>query len=92
MPGQGTALWCLASGAVVVALVTALWPWLTRTQRVMGVVVAVFVTLNRLYIGAHWPLDILGGAATGLVAGACAWLIARRWPIRLGAASATSAR
>lgn len=39
-----------ATVAVVVALVTALWPRLTWTQRVVGVVVAVLVTLNRLHI------------------------------------------
>lgn len=72
-----------AHTAVSVAVVCALWPWLTRTQRVVGVVVATLVAANRLYIGAHWPLDILGGVTAGVVAGACAWLVATRWPLRL---------
>ena len=51
------------------ALVAAIWPWLPPAQRVVGVVVAALVALNRLYIGAHWPVDVLGGAAIGLLAG-----------------------
>ena len=30
---------------------------------------AAVIGLNRMYVGAHFPLDILGGAAVGLVAG-----------------------
>jgi len=70
-----------AHTSVVVALVTALWPWLTWPQRVVGVTVAVLVALNRLYIGAHWPVDVVGGAAIGLLSGAVCWLVAARWPI-----------
>jgi undecaprenyl-diphosphatase len=70
-----------AHTAVAVALVTATWPWLTRTQRAVGVALAVLVALNRLYIGAHWPVDVLGGAAVGLFSGAVCWLVAARWPI-----------
>ena len=44
-------------------LVAALWPWLTWPQRVVGVATAAAVALNRLYIGAHWPVDVVGGAA-----------------------------
>ena len=71
-----------AHTSVAVALVAATWPWLTPAQRVVGVVVAALVALNRLYIGAHWPVDVLGGAAIGLLAGALCWLVAARWPIR----------
>ncbi len=73
-----------AHTAVAVGLVTALWPWLTRPQRVVGVVVALLVALNRLYIGAHWPVDVVGGAAIGLLAGALCWLVAARWPLGRG--------
>jgi undecaprenyl-diphosphatase len=70
-----------AHTAVAVGLVAALWPWLTRPQRAVGVVVALLVALNRLYIGAHWPVDVVGGAAVGLLAGAVCWLVAARWPL-----------
>jgi membrane-associated phospholipid phosphatase len=73
-----------AHTSVVVGLVTAIWPWLTWPQRVVGVVVATLVALNRLYIGAHWPIDVIGGAGIGLLAGSVCWLVAGRWPIRRG--------
>lgn len=81
-----------AHTSVVVGLVTALWPWLTWSQRVSGVAVAALVALNRLYIGAHWPVDVVGGAAIGLLSGAVCWLVAARWPIRRGAHPRTRAR
>jgi undecaprenyl-diphosphatase len=71
-----------AHTSVTVGLVTALWPWLTGPQRAVGVAVAVLVALNRLYIGAHWPVDVVGGAAIGLLSGTVCWLVAARWPIR----------
>jgi undecaprenyl-diphosphatase len=70
-----------AHTSVAVGLVTALWPWLTVPQRVVGSTVACLVALNRLYIGAHWPVDVIGGAAVGLLAGSICWLVARRWPV-----------
>jgi undecaprenyl-diphosphatase len=73
-----------AHTAVAVGLVAALWPWLNRPQRAVGVVVALLVALNRLYIGAHWPVDVVGGAAIGLLAGAVCWLVAARWPLGRG--------
>ncbi len=73
-----------AHTSVAVGLVAALWPWLTWPQRVSGVVVATLVALNRLYIGAHWPVDVVGGAAIGLLSGALCWLVAARWPIGSG--------
>jgi len=71
-----------AHTSVAVGLLTAMWPWLTWPQRAVGVVIASLVALNRLYIGAHWPLDVLGGAAIGLLSGSLCWLVAARWPIR----------
>ena len=70
-----------AHTSVAVGLLTALWPWLTWPQRVVGLAATALVAGNRLYIGAHWPLDVVGGAAIGLLAGSVCWLVARRWPL-----------
>ncbi len=69
-----------AHTAVVVAAVSALWPWMGWPQRIVGLVFAVLIGCNRVYIGAHWPIDVLGGAAIGLLCGTLCWLIATRWP------------
>ncbi len=71
-----------AHTGVAVAVVAALWPWMTRPQRLVGLAFAALVALNRIYIGAHWPLDVLGGTAVGLLSGSICWLVAARWPIR----------
>jgi undecaprenyl-diphosphatase len=71
-----------AHTAVVVAAVCALWPWMRWPQRVAGLVFAALTACNRIYIGAHWPIDVVGGIAIGLLSGAITWLIAARWPIQ----------
>jgi glycosyltransferase 2 family protein len=71
-----------AHTAIAVAAVSALWPWMRWPQRIVGVTFAVLVACNRMYIGAHWPIDVIGGAAIGLLSGTLAWLLAARWPIR----------
>jgi undecaprenyl-diphosphatase len=72
-----------AHTALVVAAVAALWPWMRTSQRVVAVFFAVLVALNRLYIGAHWPIDVLGGAAVGAIGGTVAWTVARKWPLTI---------
>jgi membrane-associated phospholipid phosphatase len=52
--------------AVVTALVVVAWPWLNRTGRVVCASLAGAVCCARVYVGAHLPLDVLGGAALGL--------------------------
>jgi membrane-associated phospholipid phosphatase len=64
----------LAHTAVVVALTCAMWPWLRRSQKIVAVGFVTVVPLNRVYVGAHWPIDLIAGAAVGLLAAAVAWL------------------
>ena len=71
-----------AHTALVVAAVSALWPWMRWPHRIIGLVFALLVGCNRVYIGAHWPIDVLGGAAIGLLSGTLTWLLASRWPLK----------
>jgi membrane-associated phospholipid phosphatase len=61
--------------AVVTALAVVAWPWLPRGARwVIAMAVAV-VFLARMYVGAHLPLDMVGGAALGLAVAVTARLL-----------------
>lgn len=58
--------------AVATALTAAAFPHLGRGGRRMAVALASVVGLSRVYVGAHLPLDVAGGAALGLlVDGVC---------------------
>jgi len=52
--------------AVVTALAVIAWPYLGPRWRAVAVAAAVLVALARMYVGAHFPLDVLGGAGLGL--------------------------
>lgn len=51
--------------AVAVAIATMIAPYLGRRARWVAVAVAMGVCLSRMYVGAHLPLDVVGGAALG---------------------------
>ncbi|WP_324277897.1 phosphatase PAP2 family protein [Blastococcus brunescens] len=55
--------------AVAAALATAAVPYLTRRGRRVAWALAWTVAIARVYVGAHLPLDILGGAAVGWAIG-----------------------
>jgi membrane-associated phospholipid phosphatase len=64
--------------AVLTALATVAWPWLGRRGRIAVTVLVAVVALTRVYVGAHLPLDVVGGAGLGLaVAGAVRLLVGR---------------
>ena len=55
--------------AVTVAVVIALLPFLPRALAVVAIAYAVLVGWSRVYLGVHYPLDVLGGAGIGMAAG-----------------------
>lgn len=67
--------------AVVALLVIVTTPYLGRRGRVVAGLLAGAVCLARVYVGAHLPLDVVGGAALGVAVGAGMRLVFGR-PVR----------
>jgi undecaprenyl-diphosphatase len=53
-----------ASTAFACATVLA---WASPRLRVPAFVLAAAIAWSRVYVGVHWPLDVLGGAALGML-------------------------
>jgi membrane-associated phospholipid phosphatase len=71
---------------VVTALALVAAPWLPRWGRWTLVAAVVVVFLARMYVGAHLPLDMVGGAGLGLAVGGAVRLLLGR-PLRRQPAS-----
>ena len=61
--------------AVAAAVAVILTPYLEARWRWLPLVLIAIVFIGRLYVGAHLPLDLIGGAALGVAAGCAANLI-----------------
>lgn len=58
--------------AVSAALASAAFPDLTAGWRVVATSLAVTAPFGRMYVGAHLPLDVIGGSVLGLAVGSLA--------------------
>jgi glycosyltransferase 2 family protein len=71
--------------AIALAVAIALVPFLPRPVAMVGIAYAAGVGWSRMYLGVHYPLDVLGGAGIGALAGglvllALGVLLRRRHP------------
>lgn len=49
-----------------------------RWMKAAAVVLAALMALSRLYVGVHYPSDVLAGFVVGDLAGLCGWLLAKQ--------------
>jgi membrane-associated phospholipid phosphatase len=61
--------------AVAVALAAVASPYLNRPLKVVVWILAAAVCIARVYVGAHLPLDVVGGAGFGLAVGSLCNLV-----------------
>lgn len=52
--------------AVAWAITLIVLPYVGQPWRIVAIVLALAVPLSRMYVGAHVPLDLIGGAALGV--------------------------
>jgi undecaprenyl-diphosphatase len=64
--------------ATSAALTLVLWPHVHGGWRLAWTALAGFVPLARMYVGAHLPLDALGGSALGIAVGSLVHLAPER--------------
>jgi glycosyltransferase 2 family protein len=73
--GEGSLGFPSGHAAVAAALTVVASAFVATRWTTLALVLAAVVVVGRMYVGAHLPLDLVGGLALGAVAGATANLI-----------------
>lgn len=63
--------------AVAAAITAVVSAHLSVRWTILALVVGIVVLFGRIYVGAHLPLDVIGGAALGAIAGSIVNLVVR---------------
>ncbi|HEY8060448.1 MAG TPA: phosphatase PAP2 family protein [Acidimicrobiales bacterium] len=73
------ASWPSSHATIAFALATVLLLTVAqgRVGRGLVIAVAVLVAVGRVHLGVHWGLDVLGGAALGVLAGSVAVMVVK---------------
>ncbi len=66
---------CAAFAAGMIWMRALPWHW----GRMLAVVLAVCMGLSRLYVGVHYPSDVLAGAVIGSLCAWAVWKLYTRW-------------
>lgn len=70
--------WPSAHPAVAAAVLTVLAPRLPRPGRTFGTLLTAFVATSRVYVGVHYPTDVVAGLGLGGLCGALWRLVGPR--------------
>lgn len=64
--------------SAALASAAAWWRYLPRPWRGIGLACGLLMALSRLYVGVHFPTDVLCGVLVGLLCGWGGWQVERR--------------